>query len=87
MQHFGGFFFSSYKSAPANRKKGFCTNRVSKKQGVEGIFVFSDSELWTLFKYSRLKLKNLKPIAIDVLFKAYPMVPISCRSNLAGLYL
>jgi hypothetical protein len=32
------------------------------------------------------KMKN-KPIAVDVLFKAYPMVPLSCRSNLAGRYL
>jgi hypothetical protein len=39
------------------------------------------------FKYSRVKLQNQKPIAVDVLFKAYPMVPLSCRSNLAGRYL
>jgi hypothetical protein len=30
------------------------------------------------------KLKNQKPIAVDVLFKAYPLVPFSGRSNLAG---
>jgi hypothetical protein len=35
--------------------------------------------------YSR-KLKNQKPIVVDVLFKAYPMVPHSSRSNLAGRY-
>jgi hypothetical protein len=31
---------------------------------------------WTysIFKYSRLKLKHQNPIAIDVLFKAYPTV-------------
>jgi hypothetical protein len=36
-----------------------------------------------------LKFKNQKPIAVDVLFKdkAYPKVPLSCRSNLAGQYL
>jgi hypothetical protein len=45
--------FSSDKSAPANRKKGFYTNRVPKKQEVEGIIVSSGSELWGLFKYSR----------------------------------
>ena len=35
------------------------------------------------------QIKNKKPIADDVLFKAYPMVPhgTSCRSNLAGRYL
>jgi hypothetical protein len=36
---------SSNKSAPANRKKGFYTIRVPKKQEVGGIFVFSGSEL------------------------------------------
>ncbi len=40
-----------------------------------------------LFKYSRVKLKNQKPIAVDVLFKAYPMVQLSCRSSMAGRYL
>ncbi len=34
------------------------------------------------FHDSRVKLKNQKPIAVDVLFKAYPMVSLSCRSNL-----
>jgi hypothetical protein len=33
------------------------------------------------------EIKNQKPIAVDVLFKAYPMGPLSCRSNLAGRYL
>ncbi len=46
------------------------------------IFVWSGSELWSLFKHARLKLKNLKkPKAIDVLFKAYPMLPLACRSG------
>jgi hypothetical protein len=40
-----------------------------------------------LDSYSRVKLKNQKPIAVDVLFKAYPMVPLSGRSNLARQYL
>ncbi len=31
--------------------------------------------------------KKKKPIAVDVLFKAYQMVTPSCRSNLAGQYL
>jgi hypothetical protein len=33
---------------------------------------------------SQLKLKNQKPTAVDVFFKAYPMIPLSCRSNQAG---
>jgi hypothetical protein len=39
------------------------------------------------FKYSKSTLINPKPIAVDVLIKAYPMVPFSCRSNLAERYL
>ncbi len=33
------------------------------------------------------RLKNQKSIAADVLCKAYPTVPLSCRFNLAGGYL
>ncbi len=69
--------FSSYKSAPANRKTGFYANRDPNKQEVGFIFAWSGSELWSLFKYSKVKLKNQKPIAVDALFKAFPMVPLS----------
>jgi hypothetical protein len=31
--------------------------------------------------------KNENPIAVDFLFYAYPVVPLACRSNLAGRYL
>jgi hypothetical protein len=34
-----------------------------------------------------LKIKNEKPIAVDVLFTAYSLVPLSCRSYLARRYL
>jgi hypothetical protein len=34
------------------------TNHDPNKQEVGFIFVWSDSELWSLFKYSKLKLKN-----------------------------
>jgi hypothetical protein len=79
--------FSSKKRAPVKRKKGFYTNRNPNKQEVGINFVLSGSELSCLFKFSKVKLKNQKHVAVDVLFKAYPMVPLSCRSNLAGLYL
>jgi hypothetical protein len=45
------------------------------------------SELLNLFKNSKSKFKNGKHRAVDVLFQAYLMVPLSCRSNLAGRYL
>ncbi len=35
-------------------------------------------------KYSRWKIINPKPIAVDALFKPYPLVTLSCRSNLAA---
>ncbi len=54
---------------------------------IRGIFVWSGSELWSLFRYSRSKSKNQKHIAVDVLFKAYPMMQLSGWSNLAGRYL
>jgi hypothetical protein len=41
---------------------------------VEGFEGFSMKRLRSLFKYSRSKLKNQNPMAVDVLFKAYPMV-------------
>ncbi len=49
--------------------------------------IFSMKGLRSLFKYSGPKLKNQKPIAVDVLIKAYPLAPLSCRSNLAEQYL
>ena len=39
------------------------------------------------FKIFKSEIKNLKPIAVDVLLKGFPMIPLSCRSNLAGRYL
>ncbi len=33
-----------------------------------------------VFKIFKNEIKNQKPIAVEVLFKAYPMVPLSCRS-------
>ncbi len=53
------------KSAPANRKTGFHANHDPKKQEV-GVF-------------SRGILKNQKSMAVDVLFKAYTKVPLSCK--------
>ena len=38
-------------------------------------------------KYSRVKIKNQKHIAVDVLFKGFQMIQLSFRSNLAGRYL
>ncbi len=50
------------------------------------IFVWNGSELWTLLRFSRSKFKNLKPIAVDVLYKVYPMVPLSGWSIVHYVY-
>jgi hypothetical protein len=65
-QHFGGFFHKIKVSQPV----GFYANPDPI------IFAWGGSELWSLFKYLRVKLKNQKPKAVDVLFKSYPMVPL-----------
>ncbi len=59
-------------------------NRTSRR--IRGLFALSGSELWSCFKNSRSKIKNLKHIAVDVLLKGFSMIPLSCRSNLAGRY-
>ncbi len=64
-----------------------CKPWTEQAGGLEAFFSWSGSELWSCFKYSELKLKNYKHIAVDVLFKAYPLVALSCRSNLAGRFL
>ncbi len=60
-------------------------SRTSRR--IRGLFVWSGPELWTLIKESRSKIKNLKHIAVDFLLKGFPMIPLSCRSNLARRYL
>jgi hypothetical protein len=50
------------------------TTRLPKKRKILGIFV----------NMKRLRTsKNQKPKAVNVLSEAYPMVPLTCRSNLA----
>jgi hypothetical protein len=56
---------------------------------VGGLDVFCPKLLITLnsFQIFKIKIKKSKTRAVDVLSKAYPMVPLSCRSNLARRYL
>jgi hypothetical protein len=66
-------------------KYGFYISR--KEAGGWRHFCIKRLRTLKYFKHSRSKLKNHKPIAAHVLIKAYPMVPFSGRSNLAGRYL
>ncbi len=59
-----------------------CKRWSEQAGGMEAFLHISGSELWNLFKYSRSKLKSQKPTAVDVLFKAYPMVPLLSHVHL-----
>jgi hypothetical protein len=74
------------------KNRGMCPYKmiqpvIPTRRMITGISVWSGSELWSLFKYSKLKLKNWKPTEVDALFYAYLMVPLTWRSNLARQYL
>jgi hypothetical protein len=57
-----------------NKNKGWpAAMRKTTKSAAK---LLSNSELLILFKYSKLKLKNQKLLAVDILFKAYSMVPL-----------
>jgi hypothetical protein len=77
-QHFGGFFHYIKVHLPIRRQEGFYRQTV-----IRGWIHFCMKDLEP-FKYSRSKIKNKKTVAVDVLIKAYPMLPLSCRSNLPG---
>ncbi len=85
-QHFGGFFHQIKVLQPIERQDSMQTMiRTSRR-----LDHFCMKWLRTLksFQIFKSELKNQKPIAVDVLFKAYPMmVPLSCRSNLARRHL
>jgi hypothetical protein len=49
--------------------------------------IFDCLELFNSFQKFKIKIKNKKAMAVDILSEAYPMIPLSCRSNLAGRYL
>ncbi len=74
-QHFGGFFLSN-KRAPANRKRGFYTCRLTKNEEIRGIFVWNRKELWTL-KTIKDKITIYWTYCGKVLSWAYPILPRS----------
>jgi hypothetical protein len=51
-------------------------------------FLYDAAQNFEVFSdIPKVKLKNQNHKVVDVLFKAYPMIPLSCRSNLAIRYL
>ncbi len=45
-------------------------------------FCMKQKKTLNSLKKFKIKNKNTKPIAVDVLFYAYPILQLSCRSNL-----
>jgi hypothetical protein len=61
-------------------------NHDPNKQEVGFMIEWSGSEIWSFFKYSLLKLKNLKPIAVDD-FQGLSIVSYDTTLMQAGRYL
>jgi hypothetical protein len=59
---------------------------MPKTEEIGGTFVFSGSKLLTPSKNSDQN-KKIRPVAVDFLSEAHPLIPLSCRSNLARRYL
>ncbi len=79
---------SSIFVARFSGKDGFLSTCKPWSKQVGSWNHFCTKQLRTLNSCKIFKIKNNKKTkAVDVLFKAYPMVPFSCRSNLAGRYL
>ncbi len=76
---FGGKDRSSSTCKPWSKQAGSWINLCMKR--------LRTLNSYQIFNIKNKKFKNKKPIAVDVLFNAYPMVPLSCRSNQAGWYL
>ena len=55
-------------------------------RGLDG-FLYEAAQNLESFQKFKIQIKKSTPIEVDVLFKAYPMVPLPCRSNLGGRYL
>jgi hypothetical protein len=84
-QPFGGFFQKIRVRQPIGRKDSIQTMIPTSRR--MDLFLYEAAQNFEIFSNIKNKLKNQKPIAVDDLFKAYPKVPLSCRSNLAGRYL
>ncbi len=58
------WIFSSNKSPPANRKKGFYTSSLSKNDKIWRIFCMKQLRILSSFKKIRIKIQNQKPKAV-----------------------
>ncbi len=84
-QHSGGLFHQIKVRQPIGRQDSLQT-WIQTSRRLDS-FLHEAARNFEVFQIFNRRLKNQKPITVDVLFKAYPMVPLSSRSNLAGRYL
>ncbi len=75
---------SKAKIALAKSIGPFCTDFNTRKNYGEIKRKFGKKNVFAQ-KYD--EIRRLDGIAVDVLLKGSPMIPLSCRSNLAGRYL
>jgi hypothetical protein len=73
--HFVGFFQQIKGRQPIGRKDS--KQAVIPTSRRLDSFLYEAAQIFELFSNSRSKLKNQKHIAVDVLFKTYPMIPLS----------
>ncbi len=85
VQHFGGFFHQTKVRQPIGRKDSIQTMIQANMRLDMDIFLYEAAQNFIQTFKTEIKIKKLR--AVDVLFKDYPMVLLSCRSNLAGGYL
>jgi hypothetical protein len=83
VQQFGGFFHKIKVRQPIGSKDSIQTV-CRRSRSLRHFYMKWFINLKFFLEYSRSKLKNQKTISVNVLIKAYPMAPLSCRSNLAG---
>ncbi len=75
--------FSSNESAPANRGRQDSLQTVIQTRRRLDSFLHEAALNFELLSNTQ----NLKHIAVDVILKGYPKVPLSCRSNMGRRYL
>jgi hypothetical protein len=83
-QHFGGFFHQINVRQPIGRKDSIQTVILTSRR-LDSL-LYEAAQNLEVFQIFESEIKKSKTKAVDVFFKAYPMVPLSCRSNLAGRY-
>jgi hypothetical protein len=84
VQHISGFFHQIKVRQPIGTKDSLQTViRTSRRMDSFLYEAAQKFEVFSNIQNENQTIKNL-PIAFDDYFKAYSMMPLSCRSNLAG---